>query len=112
VVAPELSPQGDRARSYETRGRAGAHFSREVRSGAKGHVAAPNLTSARRRGPVPRDTWQRRSLPRQGREVRSRGTRDHAETHLSRKMRSEAAGHMAAPELTSTERRGSKLHDT
>jgi hypothetical protein len=110
VVAPELSPQGDRVRSYETRGRAGAHFNREARSGAEGHVAAPNLTSARRRGPEPRDTWQRRSPPRQGREVQSRGTRDHVGTHLSRKVRSEAAGHMVATELTSTERRGPKLH--
>jgi hypothetical protein len=27
----------------------------------RGHVVAPELNSARRRGPVPRDTWQHRS---------------------------------------------------
>jgi hypothetical protein len=35
------------------------------------HMAAPKLTSARRRGPEPRDTWQRQSSPQQGGEMRS-----------------------------------------
>jgi hypothetical protein len=58
------SPQhGGEVRGRETRGGAGAHLCREVRSGAKGHVAASELTSARRRGPGPRDTWRHQSPP-------------------------------------------------
>jgi hypothetical protein len=34
-------------------GSIGAHLIKEVRSGAEGHVAVPELTSARRRGPGP-----------------------------------------------------------
>jgi hypothetical protein len=64
VAAPELSSGGGRARSHVTRGNAGAHLYKEARSGAKEHVVAPELNSAMRRGPGPRDTWQHRSLPR------------------------------------------------
>jgi hypothetical protein len=39
--------------------------------GVVGYVAAPEPTSAGRRGPELRNTWQHRSPPRQGREVRS-----------------------------------------
>jgi hypothetical protein len=48
VAAPELPSQEDRAQSPRTRGRAGAHLSKEERSEATGHVAAPELTSIRR----------------------------------------------------------------
>jgi hypothetical protein len=57
VAAPEPSPQGGRAQSHGTHGSVGAHLGREVRSGAEGHVAASELTSARRQGPRPRNTW-------------------------------------------------------
>jgi hypothetical protein len=59
VAAPELFSQGGRARSYGACGSIGAHLVREARSRAEGHVAAPELTSIRRRGPGPRDTWRR-----------------------------------------------------
>jgi hypothetical protein len=62
VAAPELSSQGDRARSHGTRGSAG---------GAKKCAAASELNSARRWGPEPRDMWQLRSPPLQGGVVRS-----------------------------------------
>jgi hypothetical protein len=39
--------------------------------GIVGYVAAPEPTSTGRRGPELRNTWQYRSPPRQGREVRS-----------------------------------------
>jgi hypothetical protein len=68
---------------------------------ALGYVAAPELTSARRRGTRARDTWRRRSPPQQGGEVRSHGTRGGAGAHLSKVARSRAAGHMAVPETTS-----------
>jgi hypothetical protein len=72
-------------RSHRTRGSAGAHISREARSGAIGHVAAPEPTSAwssEARGSAKAhlsreamsrayDSWQRRSPSQQGDEVRS-----------------------------------------
>jgi hypothetical protein len=66
VTAPELSSRGGRARSHGTRGSIGAHLVREARSGVEGHVAAPELTSTRRRSLGPRDTWRRRIPPLQG----------------------------------------------
>jgi hypothetical protein len=57
VAASELPSQESRARSHGTHGSIGAHLSKEVRSGGEGHVAAPELTSARRRGLESRDTW-------------------------------------------------------
>jgi hypothetical protein len=63
VVAPELPSQVGRARSRGTRGSTGAHLIKEARSRAEGHMAAPELTSARRRGPGPRDAWWRQSPP-------------------------------------------------
>jgi hypothetical protein len=51
-----------------------------------GHVVAPELTSSRRQGPELRNTWQRRSSPQQGDEVRGRGTRDGAGAHLCREV--------------------------
>jgi hypothetical protein len=63
VAASELPPRRDRAQIHGTCGSAGAHLGKEERSRAEGHVAAPELTSARRRGPGPRDMWQHRSPP-------------------------------------------------
>jgi hypothetical protein len=57
MVAPELSPQEGRARSYGTHGSVVAHLGREVRSRALGHMAAPEPTLAGGRGPGLRDTW-------------------------------------------------------
>jgi hypothetical protein len=54
-----------------TRGSAGAHLSKEARSGVVGHVAASVLTSARRRGLGSWDMWQRRSSHQQGGKVQS-----------------------------------------
>jgi hypothetical protein len=71
MTTPELPSQEGRARCRGTHGSTGAHLSKEVRFRAEGHVATPELTSARRRGPGPRDMWQHRSSPRQGGEVRS-----------------------------------------
>jgi hypothetical protein len=57
VATSELPSQEGRVRSDRTHGSVGAHLSKEVMSEAEGHVAAPELTSARRRGPGPLDTW-------------------------------------------------------
>jgi hypothetical protein len=66
-------------------GSAGAHLSREARSGAEEHVAAPELSS-------------------RGGRARSHGTRGSIEAHLGRERRPGATGHVAAPELTSARR--------
>jgi hypothetical protein len=73
--------------------------------GAAGHMAVPEPTSGRRRGPEPLDTWQYWSPPRLGGEVRSHMTRGSVGVHLNREARSRAAGHMAAQEPTSAGRR-------
>jgi hypothetical protein len=59
-------------------------------------MAASNLTSTRRRGLGPRDTWQRRSSPQQGGEVWGRGTRGGTEVHLCRVVWSEATTYVAS----------------
>jgi hypothetical protein len=51
--------QGGEARGHVPRGSTGAHLSKEVRSGAVGHVAAPELTSAGRCGRKLQLVWQR-----------------------------------------------------
>jgi hypothetical protein len=79
---------------------------RKVEPRAVGHIAAPELTSSRRQGLELRDTWQRRSSPQQGGEVRGRGTLGSTGAHLSMEARSEAMGHVVAPEPTSTGRCG------
>jgi hypothetical protein len=96
VVALELPAQKGRVQSPETRGNVGAHLSKKVRSGAAGHVAALELTSARRRGSELRDTWRRQSSPQQGGEVWSRGTRGGSRAHLYREVLSEATAYVAA----------------
>jgi hypothetical protein len=106
VAAVELPSQEGRAWSCRTHGSTRAHLSKEARSRAKGHVAAPELTSARRRGSGPRDTWYHRSSPRQGGEVQSWGTHGSIGAHLSKEARSEAMGHVAVLDLTSARRRG------
>jgi hypothetical protein len=67
------------------RGRARAHLNREVRSGAKEHVAAPELSS-----------W--------GGRARSHGTRGNAGDQLGRETRSRDEEHVAALELNSARR--------
>jgi hypothetical protein len=96
VVALELSSRGGRARSLGTRGRVGAHLGREARSGAEEHVAASKLNSTRRRGPGPRDTWQHRSSPQQGSEVRGHRTRGGSGAHLCREVWSETTACVTA----------------
>jgi hypothetical protein len=90
--------------SRGTCGSAGAHLSREARSEAIGHVAALELTLTERRGSEPYDTWQRRSPPQPEGQVRNHRTRDSAGVHLSWEVRSEAIGHVTAPEPILIER--------
>jgi hypothetical protein len=101
VTASELSSRGGRARSHGTHGSSGAHLDREARSRAEEHVAALELNSARRRGPGSRATWQHRSSPHQGGEVRVRGARGGSEAHLSREVWFEATVYVAAHGCTS-----------
>jgi hypothetical protein len=51
--------QGDEARGHRPRGSTRAHLSKEVRSGAVGHVVAPEPTSVGRYGPKLQFVWQR-----------------------------------------------------
>jgi hypothetical protein len=95
VAALELPTQESRALSRGTHGSAGAHLSKEERSGAKGHVAAPEFTLVRRRGPGPRDMWQRQSSPQHGGEVQGRGIHGGAGAHLCGEMWSEATAYVA-----------------
>jgi hypothetical protein len=82
VAALEFSSQEGIAPSHGTRGSAGAHLSNEVRFRAEGHVVTPELTSARRRGLGPRDTWWLRSPPLQGSVVRSYSLRGSVWIHV------------------------------
>jgi hypothetical protein len=50
--------------------------------GTVGYVTAPELTLSERQCSELRDTWQRRSSPQQGGEVRERETRGDAEPHM------------------------------
>jgi hypothetical protein len=67
------------------RGSAGAHLSREARSGAEQYVTAPELSS-----------W--------GDRAQNHGTPDSTGAHLDRKARSKAEEHVAASELNSARR--------
>jgi hypothetical protein len=80
-AAPDLPSQEGRAWSHRTRGSTGAHIIKEARSRAEGHVAALKLTSTRRHGPGPRDTWWRQSPPLQEGVVRSYSLRGSAWMH-------------------------------
>jgi hypothetical protein len=104
VAAPELPSQKGRAQSRGTRGSTGAYLSKEARSGAEGHMIALELTSVRKRGPGPRDTWQHWSLPLQG----GVDTWQHQSSPL-KKAEPGAKGHMVALELTSARRQGPGL---
>jgi hypothetical protein len=109
MTAPKLPSQEDRVQSRWTRGSTRAHLSKEVRSGARGRVVAPELTSTSRRGLRLRNTWQHWSSPRQEGNIQSWGTRDSAGAHLSKEARSGAAGHAVASEPTLVERCGPKI---
>jgi hypothetical protein len=125
VAAPELSSRGGRARSHGTSGDVRAHLDREARSRAEeyvtapelssrgrkaqGHVTAPEPTSAGRRGSELRNMWQRQSSTQQGGEAWGHGTCESTGAHLSRKARSETAGHVEVSELTWIGRRGPEL---
>jgi hypothetical protein len=103
----------------------GAHLDREVRSGAKKHVAASELSSrgskARSHGTrgragahlgrEPRSRAEERVVAPELNSARRRGTGPRGSTgaHLSKEMRSGVVGHVAAPELTSAGRCGPKL---
>jgi hypothetical protein len=77
-----------------------------------GHVAAPEPTSVGRRGPELRNAWRRRSSTQQGDEAQGHGPRGSTGAHLSKEVRSEATGHVAAPKPTSAGRCGAKLQLT
>jgi hypothetical protein len=105
---------GGEVRSHRTCGSVGAHLSREVRSRVIGHVAVSEPTLVGRRGLEPYDTWQRRSPPQSGDEVRSHRTRGSAGAHLSLEAMSGATGmwqHRSPPqprgEIRSHRTRGS-----
>jgi hypothetical protein len=68
-------------------GSAEAHLSREARSGAEEHVAAPELSS-------------------RGGRARSHGTHGSAGAHLGSEARFEAEEHVATPKLNSARRWG------
>jgi hypothetical protein len=93
-------------------GSAGAHLDREARSGAEEHVAAPEPTSTGRRGLELRNVWWRRSSTQQEDEAWGHGPRGSTGAHLSKEVRSRAAGHVAAPKPTSAGRCGPKLQLT
>jgi hypothetical protein len=57
-----LPQQGGEVQCRGTCGNVRAHLSKEAMSEAEGRVAAPDLTSVRRRCPKLRDVWQRRIL--------------------------------------------------
>jgi hypothetical protein len=101
MAAPEVSSQGDRARSHVTRGSAGAHLDREARSRVEKRVAAPELNSARRQGPGPRATWQHQSSPQQEGDVWGRGTHGGSEAHLCKKVWFKATTYVATRGYTS-----------
>jgi hypothetical protein len=89
-----------KAWSRGTHGSTGAYLIKEARSEAEGHVTAPELTSARRRGSGPRDTWQCQSSPQHGGEVRGRGTHGGVGAYLCREVWSEVTAYVVACECT------------
>jgi hypothetical protein len=74
-----------------------------------GHMAALEPNSAGRRGPELRNVWRRRSSTQQGDEAQGHGPCGSTVAHLSKEVRSGAAGHVTAPEPTSAGRCGPKL---
>jgi hypothetical protein len=94
---PRRSPPqpGGEVWSRVTCGSAKAHLSREVRSGAKGHVAVPEPISTRRRGLELQVTLQRRGPPQPGGKIRSHRTHGSAGAHLGREAMSGVVRHVA-----------------
>jgi hypothetical protein len=84
----------------------------EAEPRAMGHVAAAEPTSAGRRGLELRNAWWRQSSTQQGDKTRGHGPHGSTGAHLSKEVRSGAAGHVAAPEPTSAGRCGPKLQLT
>jgi hypothetical protein len=82
--------------SHGTRDSIETYLSKEARFGITGHVATPELTSARRRGLELRDTWRRWSSPQQGGEVQDHRTRGGFGAHLCREVWSEATTYVTA----------------
>jgi hypothetical protein len=72
-------------------------------------MAAPEPTLVGRRGLELRNAWRRRSSTQQGDEVRGHGPHGSTGAHLSKEVRSGAAGHVVAPKPTSAGRCGPKL---
>jgi hypothetical protein len=103
--------QGGMLRSYGTCGNTGALPSKDAGYGAVGHVATPEPSQSGRQAPELRDMWQRRSPPKQGRGIRSRGARGSAGALLS-KEGSGAAGHVATPDPSRAGRQGPELRGT
>jgi hypothetical protein len=79
---------------------------------ALGRVAAPDPSSAGRRGPELWDTWQRRIPPLWGGGVWSRGTCGSTKALHDREARSKAIGHVTAPEPSPARRQDPEPQDT
>jgi hypothetical protein len=109
VAAPETNSTGRRGLELRNMWQCRSSHLGETEPGAIGNMAAPEPTSAKRRGPELRNTWQRRSSTQQGGEARGHVTRGSTGAHLSKEVRSGAAGHVVVPEPTSAERCGPKL---
>jgi hypothetical protein len=109
VAAPEPTSAGRRGPELRNMWQQWSSPLGEAYPGAMEHVAAPEPTTTRRRGPELRNAWRRRSSTQQEDEARGHGPRDSTGAHLSKEVRSEAAGHMTAPEPTSAGRYGPKL---
>jgi hypothetical protein len=109
VAAPEPTSAGRQGLELRNTWQRRSSPPGEAEPGVMGHVAAPEPTSAGRRGPELRNTWRCRSSTQQGDETRDHGPRGSTGAHLSKEVRSGAAGHMAAPEPTSIGRCGPKI---
>jgi hypothetical protein len=110
VTAPEPTSTGRRGPELRNTWQRWSSPLGEAEPGTMGHVTAPEPTSTGRRGSELRNTWQRRSSTQQGGEAWGHMTRGSTEAHISKEVRSGAAGHVAALEPTSAGRCGPKLH--
>jgi hypothetical protein len=109
VAAPEPTSAGRRDPELRNTWQRRSSPLGEAEYGAMGHMAAPEPTSARRRGPELRNVWRRQSSTQQGDEARGHMSCGSTGAHLSKDVRSEATGHVAAPKPTSARRCGPKL---
>jgi hypothetical protein len=112
VAAPEPTSVGTRGPELRNTWQRWSSPLGEAEPGAMGHVAVPEPTSTGRRCPELRNVWQRRSSTQQVDEARGHGPRGSTGAHLSKEVRSEATGYMAAQKPTSAERCGLKLQLT